>query len=106
MSTAFCDSRREAGCSQTKSSRSSLDYASPKMSFRNFSKPSAWAKNRRFQIAVSGIKLRLMNPQIANRTREEERTHKADEPRRATTIDLRSDTVTKPTPDMRRAMAE
>src|SRR5437016_6109404 len=47
-----------------------------------------------------------MNPQIANRTREEERTHNADEPRRATTIDLRSDTVTKPTPEMRRAMAE
>src|SRR5438874_8719467 len=47
-----------------------------------------------------------MNPQIANRTREEERTHNADGPRRATTIDLRSDTVTKPTPEMRRAMAE
>src|SRR3954466_2957458 len=47
-----------------------------------------------------------MNPQIANRTREEERTDNADEPRRATTIDLRSDTVTRPTPEMRRAMAE
>src|SRR5438874_7774942 len=47
-----------------------------------------------------------MNPQIANRTREEERTHNADGPRRATIIDLLSDTVTKPTPEMRRAMAE
>src|SRR5256886_11863430 len=47
-----------------------------------------------------------MNPQIANRTREEERTHNGDEPGRASTIDLRSDTVTKPTPEMRRAMAE
>src|SRR3954453_14339405 len=30
----------------------------------------------------------------------------ADEKLRATTVDLRSDTVTKPTPEMRRAMAE
>ena len=31
---------------------------------------------------------------------------KSEEARRATTVDLRSDTVTKPTPEMRRAMAE
>ncbi len=30
----------------------------------------------------------------------------SDEPKRAVTVDLRSDTVTKPTPEMRRAMAE
>src|SRR5947199_7610998 len=47
-----------------------------------------------------------MNPQIANQTREKEHAHKPGEPRRATTINLRSDTVTKPTPEMRRAMAE
>src|SRR5205823_3312244 len=47
-----------------------------------------------------------MNPQIADKTREEERSQKPDESRRATTIDLRSDTVTKPTPEMRRAMSE
>jgi len=47
-----------------------------------------------------------MNPQIADKTREEERSQKPDESRRATTIDLRSDTVTKPTSEMRRAMAE
>ena len=33
-------------------------------------------------------------------------TEKSEEPRRATPVDLRSDTVTKPTPEMRRAMAE
>src|SRR5205823_8291206 len=47
-----------------------------------------------------------MNPQIADKTREEERSQKPDESRRATTIDLRSDTVTTPTAEMRRAMAE
>ena len=31
---------------------------------------------------------------------------KSEEPRRATPVDLRSDTVTRPTPEMRRAMAE
>jgi threonine aldolase len=33
-------------------------------------------------------------------------TEKSEAPRRATPVDLRSDTVTKPTPEMRRAMAE
>ena len=33
-------------------------------------------------------------------------TEKPEEPRRAAPVDLRSDTVTKPTPEMRRAMAE
>src|SRR5919205_566792 len=46
-----------------------------------------------------------MNP-IANTTREEPRPHTPDEPRRGITVDLRSDTVTKPTPEMRRAMAD
>src|SRR6185437_12448631 len=36
----------------------------------------------------------------------EPQTASEDKTRRAVTVDLRSDTVTKPTPEMRRAMAE
>ncbi|HLW54747.1 MAG TPA: GntG family PLP-dependent aldolase [Candidatus Angelobacter sp.] len=42
-----------------------------------------------------------MNPSLA-----QSESIAADQPRRKTAIDLRSDTVTRPTPEMRRAMAE
>ena len=47
-----------------------------------------------------------MKSRVAPRGVAEKSAEKSDDPRRATPVDLRSDTVTRPTPEMRRAMAE